>query len=581
MNDKSLTQRLLDFLEKDRFNLTAGLIYIFIIAGIRSFFEAHVGQYHGYGRYLFTQHVLLSYPQLLMAALVVYLLTKRPPKKIMNVFLFGWWLLLIPPFADYLIYGEGGVDLGAQYEYFSVNEILPALMNGWNPVFVYNLGSRGQGIMFLGLMIGTASYIGIITRLNQKLLSLFKDKVLDKNLIKKTLQTIGGYFGIYFITWFIGSFKFFMNMGEDYYLLFNRFRFPLYSRYYVFFREHNYPEDLIFPPEDAGILGLPMNLITNQSRLIYSSFFILLSIITLLILFYLSEREKLKAMFNALPKRNMVLSSLSVFIGITSIHMLDPDFSKGFAIDPTYLLHVPYIFFSILIVILLVLFCFFVYRYFSWDEDNADRLDENFSKYHYFHLSASCALSALYFSMVLGYISFILSLFWITFSVFVFSKEKSIFRRELKLMVFGLLSFFHGFITPNAWRSYIVDRIGEVEVTSEVVARRPPLTWEIFFVIIWLIISFWFIARISEGNKKGLEIFSFLSKTQNRYVSYLLVLILFSLPIFYFPSVLGILLFLSIAVATPIWYEIVERTEIISVAYMIQLVLFSFAFLYL
>ncbi len=581
MNEKSLTEKLLDFLEKDRFNLTTGLIYVFIIAGIRSFFEAHVGQYHGYGRYLFTQHVLLSYPQLLMAALVIYLLTKRPPKKIMNVFLLGWGLLLIPPFADYMIYGEGGVDLGAQYEYLSVQEILPALMNGWNPVFIYNLGSRGQGIMFLGLMIGTASYIALITRLNQKLLILFKNKVFDKNLIKKTSQTIGGYFGIYLVMWFIGSFRFIMSMEEDYYLLFNRFRFPLFSRYYVFFREYGYPEDLIFPPEDGGILGLPMNLITNQSRLIYSSFFILLAITTLFILLYLSEREKLKAMLNALPKRNIVLSSLSVFIGITSIHMIDPDFSKGFAIDPTYLLHMPYMFFSILIVILLVLFCFFVYRYFSCGEDNGSRLDGYFSRYHYFHLSASSALGALYFSMVLGYISFVLSLVWIAFSVFVFSKERSVFRRELKLLMFGLLSFLHGFYTPNAWRSYTIDRIGEVEVTGEVVSRRPPMSWEMFFVIIWIIISFWFIARISEGDKKSLDVFSFLSKTQNRYVSYFLILILFSFPIVYFPSVLGILIFLSVAVATPVCYKIVERTGIVSLAYIIQLTLFSFAFLHL
>ncbi|MBS3782004.1 MAG: hypothetical protein KGY68_05285 [Candidatus Thermoplasmatota archaeon] len=580
MPEKTLTKKLLDFLEKDRFTLTTALIYVFIIAGIRSFFEAHVGEYHGYGRYLFTQHVLLSFPELLMAALVIYIVTKRSPKKIMNVFLLGWGLLLIPPFFDYLIYGARSVELGHQYEYFSVHEIIPALVNSWNPIYIFNLGSRGQGVMFLSLMIGTASYIALITRFHQKLLSLFKDKVLAKDLLKRILQIIAGYFGIYLVVWFIGSFKYIIRMGEEHYIVLNRFTIPFYSKYYVFFKEYGYPTELIFP-EDEGLLGLPMNLITNQNRLIYSSFFIILTIITLFILLYLSEREKLRALFTALPKRNMVLSSLSAFIGITSIHMVDPDFSKGFAIDPTYLLHMPYVFFSILTVILLVLFCFFMYHYFSWKRGSGSRLDENFSKYHYFHLSASCALSALYFSMVLGYISFALSLVWISFSIFVFSKERNVFRKDLKLVIFGLLSFLHGFYTPNAWRSYIVDRYGEVKVTGEVVARRPPMNWEIFLILIWIMISFYVIARISDVNWDEIDIFSSMNKSKNQYMISVITFFLLLFPLIYFGSFFAVLIYIGPAVATPIWYKILKRFEIISSGFVLQMFLFSLGFLYL
>jgi len=577
-----LTKRLLDFLEKDRFNLTSALIYVFIIAGIRSFFEAHVGQYHGYGRYLFTQHVLLSYPQLLMAALVIYLITKRPPKKIMNVFLLGWGLLLIPPFADYLIYGEGGYELGVQYEYLSVNEIFPALVNGWNPVFIYNLGSRGQGLMFLSLMIGTASYIAMITRFNQKILSLFKNKVVDKALLKKTFQTVVGYFGIYLVMWFIGSFKFIMRLEDQYYVLLNRFTVSFYSKYYIFFEEYGYPRELIFPPEGEGIIGLPTSLITNQSRLIYSSFFILLATITLFILLYLSEREKLKAMFSSLPKRNIALSSLAVLLGITSVHVTDPDFSKGYAIDPTYLLHMPYVFFSILIVVLLVLFSFFVYRYSSWEKDIKNKLDLHFSKYHYFHLSATSALAALYFSVILGYISFALSIIWIALSILVFSKERDIFRKDLKLLIFGILSFFYGFYAPNAWRSYIVDLHGEVEVTGEVIARRPPMTWQIFLVLIWLIIFFWFIARISRVNDdQSSPLFGMIDKSQKKYLIFVITLILMLFPLVYFPSPAGLMIFIGPALATPIWYKILERTEVVSIGLIIQILLFSLSFIYI
>ncbi len=583
MSDESLTKKILDFIEKDRFNLTTALVYVFIIAGVRSFFEAHVGQYHGYGRYLFTQHVLLSYPQLLMAALVIYLITKRPPKKIMNVFLLGWGLLLIPPFADYLIYGEGGYELGVQYEYLSLNEIFPALVNGWNPVFIYNLGSRGQGLMFLSLMIGTASYIAMITRFNQKVLVLFKKRVIDKALLKKTFQTVGGYFGIYLVMWFIGSFKFIMRSEEQYYVLLNRFTVSFYSKYYIFFEEYGYPSELIFPPEDGGIIGLPTSLITNQSRLIYSSFFILLAIITLFILLYLSEREKLKAMFSSLPKRIIALSSLTVVLGITSVHMTDPDFSKGYAIDPTYLLHMPYMFFSILIVILLVLFSYFVYLYTSSDDDVDDRLRENFTNYHYFHLSAFCALASLYFSIVLGYISFSLSVVWILLSAFVFSKRGRIFRKEIKLASFGLFSFLHGFFTPNAWRSYIIDLHGEVEVTDEVVARRPPMTWEIFLIIIWIVASFWLISKISsfDGANPDEDVSSKMLGIKKTYMIFGGIFILMLFPLIYFQSFVGLLIFLPLPFATPLCYDILERVEVISIGFASQLLLFSFAFIHI
>ncbi len=582
--NRSLTKRLLDFLEKDRFNLTTALIYVFIIAGVRSFMEAHVGVYHGYGRYLFTQHVLLSYPQLLMAALVVYLVTKRPPKKIMNFFLLGWWLLLIPPFADYIIYGERGVELGIQYEYWSIHEILPALVNSWNPAFVYSIGSHGQGMMFLGLMVGTAFYVALVTRFHQKLLSLFRDKIADRGLLKKTLQTIGGYFGIYLVVWFIGSFKFIIRMGEDHYILLNRFRTPFYSEYYVFFREYGYPSELIFP-EGAGMIGLPSNLITNQSRLIYSSFFILLAIVTLFILLYLSERKKLKAMLKALPKKNIALCWSSALLGVTSVHMMDPDFSKGFAVDPTYLLHMPYVFFSVLIIALLVLFSHFVHRYSSWDEDNDDRSDTYFSKYHHLHLSASSALAALYFSIILGYISFTLSIFWIVLSIFVFSREENFFRKELKLATFGLLSFFYGFYAPNAWRSYVVDLIGEVEVTREVIARRPPITAQILMISIWIVICFWFIARLSRVDERGELNFLGLSGSNGNGSSDMaisvLAFILLLFPLLYFHSFLGLLIFLGPAVATPLWYRLLRRVEVISIGYLLQLILFSIGFLHI
>lgn len=583
-DNENWTEKLLNFIEKDRFSLTTALIYVFIIAGVRSFLEAALGRYHGYGGPLFAQHVLLSFPELLMAVLVIYIITKRSPKKIMNVFLLGWWMLLIPPVADFLIYGEKGVELGWQYEYFSVHEILPALLNSWNPIYIYNLASRGQGLMFLGLMIGTAVYIALITRLHHRILELFKNRTFKKNIIRKVSQAVGGYFGIYLVVWFIMSFKFIIRMEDKYYMILNRFKVPYYSKYYTFFKEYNYPEELIFPTNES-IVGLPTNLITNQSRLVYSSFFVLLTILTSFIILYLYRREKLISMLKDLPKTSMVLASLSAFLGITSIHMMDPDFSKGLAIDPTYFLHMPYILFSLLIITLLLSFSNFVYHLSDhWGDEEKNIgdtfLENHFSRYHFRHLSASFALAALFFSIIIGYIFFIITLVWIILSVFVFSIGKKIFRDNLSLPSFGIMSFLYGFYTPNAWHSFIVDRTGEVEVTAEVVYRYPPITLNIFLIPLWIAVTFWFLSRFKtfdEEEKKKLFIFN---KIKSQYIVQATTFVLLLFPIMYFPSIPGLLIFIGPAVATSLWYKMLENHQFLFMGFIIQLFLFTISFLH-
>lgn len=581
--EETLTNKLLDFLEKDRFSLTSAIIYVFIIAGVRSLMEAQVGSYHGYGRYLFTQHVLLSYPQLLIGVLIIYLIIKKPPKKIMNVFLLGYGILLVPPIADYLIFGDIGVDLGTQYEYLGIEEILPALLNGWNPFYVYSLGSRGQGLMFVGLMFGSASYVALKLRLNQKFLSLLQDKIVDEKLIHNILQTIGTYFGIYLLMWFIGSFKAIIRLEADHYVVFNYFKVPFYTRYYIFFREYNYPESLIFPT-DPGIMGLPTNLVTNQSRLIFLSFFIILAIISTLIILYISQRKRLIATLKNLPKMNIILFSLSAFIGIASIHMIDPDFSKGFAIDPTYLMHMPYIFLSLLVIALLTSFSYFVKRIYTYGNDDESILnqfvDDNLTKYHYTHLSASIGLTALYFSIILGYITSIISIIWILLCVLLTSEKENVFRDNLKITSYGILSYFIGFYTPNVWRSYIVDLIGEVDVTVEIVYRTPPITLQIFFVIIWIIISFWMIAKITSFDEKRIYLFSKLDDSKNQQLTLGIILILLLFPLILFPSFTGLFIFIGPAIATPVWYKILGKSKVISFGFMLQFLLLGFGFLY-
>lgn len=587
-NEETLTNKLLNFIEKDRFSLTSAIIYLFIIGGIRSLMEGRVGSYHGYGRYLFTQHVLLSYPQLLFGVLIIYIIIRKSPKKIMNFFLLGFGLLLLPPLVDYLIFGDIGIQLGAQYDYLAVDEILPTLFRAWNPVHLYNVGSQGQGLMFLGLMFGSAAYVALKTRLNQKILKIFKNRDLDrKKLVSSFIQTISTYFGIYFLMIFIYSFNAILrwDFKNGNYIIFNYFKVPFDDPLYYRFLTSHYDVFYISPPHDTGVMGLAQTLVINQSRLIYSSFFIVLAIISTILILYLSQKKRFVATLKNLPKRNTILFSLSAFIGISSVHMIDPDFSKGYAIDPTYLLHMPYIFFSLLVIALLTFFSYFIkriYMYNSKDESLLDQyFDDNLNKYHYKHLSASSAITALYFSIILGYISFIISIIWIISCILLTTKEKNLFRKNLKTTIYGALSFFLGFYTPNAWRAYIVDPRGEVEVIHEVVYRTPPFTSHVFLIVIWLLVSFWYINYITNSDEIKMDLFSQLSETRNQQLALGIILILLLFPLIFFTSLTGLVIFIGPAVATPIWYKILEKNNVISFGLALQFLLFTLALLYI
>ncbi len=581
--DQTLTKKILNFIEKDRFSLTTAIIYVFIIAGVRSFMEARVGSYYGYGRYLFTQHVLLSYPQLLIGALIIYVIIRKPPKKIMNFFLLGYWILLVPPIVDYFIFGDTGINLGAQYEYLSVDEILPALIRSWNPIHVYNVGSRGQGAMFIGLMFGSASYVALKTGLHQKILMLFKDRKFDSKLTSGFIQTICTYFGIYGLLVFIGSFKAILrwDFRTGYYILFNYLKIPFYDpKYYRFFSLHH-ENFYISPPIDSGVMGLAQNLVINQGRLIYCSFFIILAIISTFIILYLTQKDRLIATYKNLPKTKTILFFLSALIGITSIRLIDPDLSRGFAIDPTYLMHMPYIFISLLVIGLLTCLSYFIKRTFSYDKEDKvfsnKFVDDKLNKYHYIQLSTSFALVALYFSIVIGYITFIISIIWILSCILLTVGNISIFKENLKITISGILSFFIGFYTPNAWRSYILYMGDEIEVTYEIIRRTPPLTLQIFIIIVWLAISLWFIANIILSDTKGvLPIF----KKFNNEQMMILIVILLLFPLIFFNSFTAFLIFVSPAVSIPIWYKILEKPEIISFGYALQLLIFAIGFIH-
>lgn len=64
---KSFREKLLRSIEKNRFSLSTGLIYLFIIGTIRTFLQARAADFEPYLEYFFAQHITLKYFEILAA----------------------------------------------------------------------------------------------------------------------------------------------------------------------------------------------------------------------------------------------------------------------------------------------------------------------------------------------------------------------------------------------------------------------------------------------------------------------------------------------------------------------------------
>ncbi len=297
----------MEWVEKDRFSLTTAIIYVFAIAALRSLLDSYVIGNKMYNTYQLAHYVLLAYPEFLLGALVIYALTKAPLRKIWNVILLGFWILLVPPIIDYYILGESGRELGIQYGYLPMDQILPMLMNLWNPLYrPEDIGSTGQAFMFLFMTVGSGAYIALRTGLPPHFRSLFQQSKRFFEFFTSLVCTLLVYIDMLLIFWLIAAFHLALRVGVDSVIVLNTFHFRIDKKYYEFFYNYGYGADEVLPPLGLPRMGLLETLAHNQNNLLFGFFFLIVCVI-------------LKNL-RPLDSSRIMLAS---FVGIASVHMID------------------------------------------------------------------------------------------------------------------------------------------------------------------------------------------------------------------------------------------------------------------
>jgi len=584
--EKSLRLRVLDWLEKDRFSLTSAVIYIFLVAAFRSYLDSLVKDHGWYNIYEMAHYVFVAYPEFLLGSLVIFLLTTAPIRKVWNVILLGFWALLIPPIVDFFILGQYGPEVGAQYGYLAMDELLPLLTSLMLNPFERpaDVGSTGQMVMFITMIIGSIAYVALRNDLAGRFMDLLsKGKKKTSEFFSSLIKTVLTYYGLFFTFWIIGALQFITRIGRESVVVFNIFSFQVETKYYEFFSTHGYAGHEILPPATAPQMGLLETLAYNQFNLLFGLVFVLVSIPLILVSLYMTYKKTLILMLKNIRALDTSLIISAALVGIASLHLIDPDFSQGWAVNPFYILHFQYVVFCLIAVFLLAQFSFLtddIYSFKRGEERDTPLSNGLISKYHYKHLASAYAVSALFISFVLGRWTLLIAIVWIIISlIFSSSLAKISYGALMKGGVFGSLAFLMGYYTPGSWIAFILEHADGrwIHASNETLIRTPAFSFETFILLLFVSIGIALLSLYSRENT------FFHSKIRERFdkskFTYFIVPIIFLVPLVSYSSVLAIIITLSLAVGTILWHKILERDVVVKIGFLILVVSFSFLLL--
>ena len=154
MEKESGMERMLAFIEKDRFGIIAASVILFVLAYLRSFLEAAVFEYP-VSLYLRVNHVALDFALFIVGVVIITSISGINYRKVFNVVLFGWPIILIPPIIDFLM---GSYGAGKGYPYFSEPNFVKAFLMFFDVHRMAEIG-WGEFVQLWGIVIISAVYV--------------------------------------------------------------------------------------------------------------------------------------------------------------------------------------------------------------------------------------------------------------------------------------------------------------------------------------------------------------------------------------------------------------------------------------
>jgi len=523
----------IEFLEKDRFTPLTAFLYLILIGFLRSVSESLYFEYPVFSKYIIAQHIAFNLPVLVLGVLVIQRATRVPLRKVFNVVLLGFWITVLPPFIDKYMFGLHGYEYSSMYAYYAGFEgalfiekvalIIPSHIIAAEHI------SPGLRFMIVSIVLFSALYIIIKLEL-YKIKHLINNK---KELIGKVASFIFGFVGIWFVVWFIiSTVPTIISLEGNNIVILDYIRSSILESHYLFFSEYDKS-----PWAVNDTISFAEGTILQQRSLFITMYFTILTGISLLGSIYITNKKLLKEMIKRVRNPLVYSTTLLSLLGTGILHLTDGDFTKGWAIDPTYPLHIPYIFFAAAMGFFLGCFAIFCQRTFMSEkgkDDFSTKKDKN--------LAIVSLLAVVSFSLLMGaFNTFPLALFFlgVIFISSFYAEEFSIFTESISFTSIGIFSFLLGFYTPGRWKSvtWAIPENGLDPNTFETtnLTRSPPFTGTIvgFIIIIAVVmVCLFYFSKLLEKDKFPLD-----------YPKSLVILPIFLLPNLIFQEIILVVLF--------------------------------------
>jgi hypothetical protein len=457
-------QSLIEFMERERFNVYTGTVFLVIIILTRAWLEATLFEYHSVNLYSYASWLTFFLSTFMGAVLVIVLFTDLPFKKANNLALSVFWVLILPPLVDYLIVGRVGVENAGLYQYATKDTIMELIL----PISGGTHHSWGLILQGWYLVIGFFIYIAIKNRSALKGLL----GVLVLAAIELSLASRPYILGTTYIPIQGGGY-------EQYITLLSAFDFSVLPQYYAWLPDQGYITFLIF----------------QQKLILITVFHLMLFLLFSLLALEVSRKGLLRLLAGRVRWIHVLIYTVTAVAGILVVRIADPHFGQGLALDPLYILHLPYVILTILTVLFGAL-CLSMIKpkgisqrkgAVSSSQSNTGQISYDGFK----SLAVVFGLLSMCMAIVLGWLPLLLTLACLGLGLAYLSPVLDLGRKPiLKSTLVGMgavLVYFMAVFSPTGWVIVYWDALGYE--TSMTFQRYPPLSLAIFLIGITLFIA--------------------------------------------------------------------------------------------
>ncbi len=484
----SMMYDFIDYLENINITPLTAFAFLVVIGFVRSITESIFFEYPVFSMYLIVQHTAFNFPVLIMGVLILKLATDHSLNKVYTIITLGFVFVLLPPFIDYFILGLGGAEQSGLYAYFQPELTFFDRLPNLNIVNMMTAEEISTGLkrMVLMIMISSGLYIALKNRV-QDLAANVKRKDWKK-VTHKISSMYFGVYGIWMVVWFISSVvPTAFSFKDGGVVVLDYIKLNLYTKYYLFMKEYGYMIDEIAPP--GGEAGLAAWLAQQQRSLFITMFFVILATSMMIFTLWVTHRGLLRKMFKSIRKGLVLVTTGSALLGTAVLHLLDPGFLEGWALDPRFVMHVPYIFYIAGMGFFLGCFASFLIEY--GREESI--LDKSYSK----QMAIVSLLAGGSFAFLMGPTrALLLFSVAVLLTYFAFKDGKSmpsIFESGL-FSIACMFLFLIGIYTPDVWKLRVDDGTGTFSTLN--LSRTPQLTGTVMSLMLILIITVFLLSAL-------------------------------------------------------------------------------------